>query len=218
MNALTGIGMTSQRTRDRMVQRLAEKGIRDPRVLKAMAEVPRHLFVDEALAHRAYEDTALPISHGQTISQPWIVAKMTETILQNGVPQKVLELGTGSGYQAAVLSRIVPEVFSIERIEDLTRQARKRFRQLGYRNIRTKTDDGYKGWPSEAPFDVIFITAAPREIPAGLFDQLAEGGQMIVPVGEGPQDLLRLTKTADGIKKENLGPVLFVPLLEGVVR
>ncbi len=218
MNALTGIGMTSQRTRDRMVRRLAEKDIRDPRVLRAMAEVPRHLFVDEALAQRAYEDTALPISHGQTISQPWIVAKMTETILQHGVPQKVLELGTGSGYQAAVLSRIVPEVFSIERIEDLTRQARKRFRQLGYRNIRTKTDDGYKGWPSEAPFDVIFITAAPKEIPTQLFDQLAEGGQMIVPVGEGPQDLLRLTKTPEGITTENLGPVLFVPLLEGVVR
>ncbi len=218
MTVLTGIGMTSQRTRDRMVRRLAEKGIRDPRVLQAMAEVPRHLFVDEALAHRAYEDTALPISHGQTISQPWIVAKMTEAILHDGMPEKVLELGTGSGYQAAVLSRIVPQVFSIERIDALTQRARKRFRQLGYRNIRTKTDDGYKGWPSEAPFDVIFVTAAPENIPEALFDQLAEGGRMIVPVGKGPQDLLRLTKTVSGIQKENLGPVLFVPLLEGVVR
>ncbi len=218
MNALTGIGMTSQRTRNRMVQRLARKGITNPQVLQAMADVPRHVFVDEALAQRAYEDTALPINHGQTISQPWIVARMTETVLQNGAPEKVLELGTGSGYQAAVLSRVVPQVFSIERIDDLTRQARRRFRQLGYRNIRTKTDDGYKGWPSEAPFDVIFITAAPPRIPTMLLDQLAPGGQMIVPVGEGTQELVRLTKTTTGTKRENLGPVLFVPLLEGVVR
>ena len=147
MNTASGIGMTSQRTRNRMVERLREKGISNEDVLKAMSIVPRHIFMDEALAHKAYEDTALPIKFGQTISQPWVVAKMTEILIENQ-PEKVLEIGTGSGYQAAVLSRLIKQVFSVERIDELTKVARKRFIQVGYRNIRTKTGDGFDGWQS----------------------------------------------------------------------
>lgn len=219
MMSPVGIGMTSERTRLRLIERLRQQNINDERVLMAMANVPRHLFVDEALSHRAYEDTALPISHGQTISQPWVVARMTEVILQGEVPEKVLELGTGSGYQAAVLGQLIDQVFSVERIDALTKQARRRFIKLGYRNIRCKTGDGFEGWVSEAPYDVIICTAAPEKVPYSLLDQLNIGGKMILPVGDkDKQELIAIIKEADGFSQEKLGEVYFVPLLEGVVR
>ncbi len=223
MNSALGIGMTSQRTRDRMIVRLQEKGIKDVRVLAAMANVPRHLFMDEAMAHRAYEDTALPIKHGQFISQPWVVARMTEVVVQQN-PKKVLEIGTGSGYQAAILGQLVEQVFSVERIDDLTRTARRRFIKLGYLNVRTKTGDGFKGWENEAPYDLIIATAAPENIPHELLKQLSIGGVMILPLGDSNnQNLVKITKSndlpgADGYRIEKLEAVLFVPFLTGVVR
>ncbi len=218
MNAAIGIGMTSQRTRDRMVVRLREKGINNEKVLAAMAKVPRHLFMDEAMSHRAYEDTALPINYGQTISQPWVVAKMTEIVVEQN-PKKILEVGTGSGYQAAILGQLVPQVFSVERIDDLTRMARRRFIKLGYLNVRTKTGDGFEGWPNEAPYDVIIATAAPEKIPESLMNQLCVGGVMILPVGDNrQQNLFKITKTENGYYTDKLEPVMFVPFLEGVIR
>lgn len=218
MNSALGIGMTSQRTRNRMIERLREKGIGDERVLAAMATVPRHLFMDEAMAHKAYEDTALPIKHGQTISQPWVVAKMTEIVMQYQ-PKRILEIGTGSGYQAAILGQLVDEVFSVERIDDLTRQARRRFIKFGYRNVRTKTGDGFEGWSSEAPYDLIIATAAAEKIPVKLLSQLKESGIMLLPVGDSnKQNLIKITKTATGFDKEVLDAVMFVPFLEGVIR
>lgn len=214
-----GIGMTSNRTRQRMIDRLRVRGIGDERVLMAMAQVPRHLFIEEALAHRAYEDNALPIKYGQTISQPYVVARMTEEVIKHQHPVKVLELGTGSGYQAAVLSHLIDQVFSIERIDKLTRSARRLFIKLGYRNIRCKTGDGYLGWPSEALFDIIICTAAPEQIPFDLLDQLEVGGKMILPVGDQrKQKLVAIVKQEHGYQEEMLGDVIFVPLLEGVVR
>lgn len=214
-----GIGMTSNRTRGRMIDRLRDRGIGDERVLMAMAQVPRHLFVDEALAHRAYEDDSLPIKFGQTISQPYVVARMTEEVIKHNHPVKILELGTGSGYQAAVLGQLVDQVFSIERIDKLTRVARRRFINLGYRNIRCKTGDGFEGWPSEALFDIIICTAAPEKVPYDLLDQLEVGGKMILPVGDKKkQKLVAIVKEDEGYHEEMLGDVFFVPLLEGVVR
>ena len=214
-----GVGMTSQRVRDRLIERLRENGIRDERVLNAIRTVPRHLFVDEALATRAYEDTALPIGHGQTISQPWVVAKMTEALLDNEkLPVKVLEVGTGSGYQAAILAALGLEVHTVERIGELLRTARKRFRQLGM-NIRSKHDDGRIGWPENGPFDAIIVTAAAPALVEALTEQLAPGGTLVAPVG-GPssQSLLKLRKDADGvITQQSLAPVVFVPLLSGMI-
>ena len=213
-----GIGMTSQRTRDRLVRRLAERGITDERVLDAMRRIPRHLFVDEALATRAYEDTALPIGNGQTISQPYVVALMTEAVMQSD-PKKVLEIGTGSGYQAAILSLLVDQVFSVERIDELARQARRRFRDIGLRNIRARKDDGHDGWPSEKPFDAILITAAGAAVPEQLFEQLNEdGGVLIAPVGTGSnQRLYHYRRTGDSVERKDLGGVVFVPLLKGTL-
>jgi protein-L-isoaspartate(D-aspartate) O-methyltransferase len=213
-----GIGMTSQRTRNRMVDRLREKGILNESVLKAMSTVPRHLFMDEAMSHRAYEDTALPINHGQTISQPWVVAKMTEIVVGES-PKKVLEIGTGSGYQAAILGQVVEQVFSVERIDDLTKTARRRFIKLGYMNIRCKTGDGFKGWETEAPYDLIIATAAPEMIPESLLKQLKTGGVMLLPLGDSQkQNLVKLRKTDTGFDKEVLDAVMFVPFLKGVIR
>ena len=211
-----GMGMTSQRVRDRLIERLRENGIADERVLNAIRTVPRHQFVDEALATRAYEDTALPIGHGQTISQPWVVAKMTEALLETS-PKKVLEIGTGSGYQGAVLAALGLEVFTVERIGDLLRTARKRFRTLGL-HVRSKHDDGRIGWPEEAPFDGIIVTAAAPALVDALSEQLAPGGTLVAPVGGASgQSLLRLRKDADGnIEQHDLGPVIFVPLLSGM--
>ena len=217
-----GSGMTSQRVRDRLVDRLrggaaGGEAISDERVLNAIRTVPRHLFVDEALATRAYEDTALPIGHGQTISQPWVVARMTEVLMQAS-PQKVLEIGTGSGYQAAILAALGLEVHTVERIGELLRTARKRFRQLGM-NIRSKHDDGRIGWPENGPFDAIIVTAAAPALVDALGEQLAPDGVLVAPVGGATsQSLLVLHKAADGtLSQRMLGPVVFVPLLSGLV-
>ena len=216
-----GMGLTGQRVRDRLIERLRAgpvpgEGIADERVLNAIRTVPRHQFVDEALATRAYEDTALPIGHGQTISQPWVVAKMTEALLRSS-PRRVLEIGTGSGYQAAVLAALGLEVFTVERIGDLLRTARKRFRGLGL-HVRSKHDDGRIGWPEEGPFDAIIVTAAAPALVDALTEQLAPGGTLVAPVGgSGSQSLLCLRKdAAGGIEQRDLGPVVFVPLLSGL--
>ncbi|MCD7097053.1 protein-L-isoaspartate(D-aspartate) O-methyltransferase [Stenotrophomonas sp. MMGLT7] len=217
-----GIGMTSQRVRDRLVERLREGshnggGIADEAVLNAIRTVPRHLFIDEALASRAYEDTALPIGHGQTISQPWVVARMTEAVMQCA-PKKVLEVGTGSGYQAAILAALGLEVYTVERIGDLLRQARKRFRQLGM-NIRSKHDDGRIGWPEHGPYDAIVVTAAAPALVDALIGQLAVGGRLVAPVGgAGVQSLVLITRNEDGSTEQQvLAPVTFVPLLSGML-
>ena len=216
-----GMGMTSQRVRDRLIERLRANGISDERVLNAIRTVPRHQFVDEALATRAYEDTALPIGHGQTISQPWVVAKMTEALLEHAAskpsPMKVLEIGTGSGYQGAVLAALGLDVFTVERIGELLRTARKRFRSLGL-HVRSKHDDGRIGWPEEGPFDGIIVTAAAPALVDALTAQLAPGGTLVAPVGgANGQSLLRLRKDAEGnIEQADLGPVVFVPLLSGM--
>lgn len=213
-----GIGMTSERTRKRLLKRLREKGIQDLNVLNAMRATPRHIFVDEALASRAYEDTALPIGHGQTISQPYIVARMTELLMEAGPLDTVLEIGTGSGYQTAVLSRLVKRIYSVERIEALQRLARKRFQELGLRNIRLHHSDGGMGLPEYGPFDGILVTAAPAGIPRALVDQLKQGGRMVLPIGqEQAQVLVRVTRTAGGYEKELLERVVFVPLLGGTL-
>ena len=211
-----GIGMTSQRTRDRLVKRLREKGIRNEKVLDVIGNTPRHLFVDEALASRAYEDTALPIGYNQTISQPYIVAVMTDLVTRNN-PGKVLEIGTGSGYQAAVLAPLVGKVYTVERIEPLATQARQRFRKLGIRNVRASYSDGTEGLPEFAPYDAIITTAAAEEIPEALLEQLSpEGGRLIIPVGSRARQTLMLVTRNDNIfEHEELDPVIFVPLLTG---
>lgn len=212
-----GVGMTSLRTRERLIERLRQQGVRDQRVLARMLELPRHLFIDEALASRAYEDTALPIGASQTISQPYIVARMTEALLEGGPLENVLEVGTGSGYQAAVLSPLVRRVYTVERIESLLAQARSRFHQLCLLNIRTKHADGGLGWPYYAPFDGIIVTAAPQGIPLALVEQLRPGGRLVLPIGtRDEQALVRVTRTAEGHRKELLERVSFVPLLTGV--
>ena len=210
-----GIGMTSQRTRDRLVERLREKGIRNEQVLDVIRRTPRHLFVDEALSSRAYEDTALPIGFNQTISQPYIVARMTE-ILMEIRPQKVLEVGTGSAYQAAVLAQLVPKVYTVERILALVPFARQRLRELNLRNVSLKQSDGTWGWPQQAPFDAILVTAAPAEIPPALLEQLADGGRMVIPIGAGSgQTLAVITRKGDSYRREDIEPVSFVPLVGG---
>lgn len=213
-----GIGMTSERTRERLVQRLRDEGIKDNKVLNSVRGIPRHIFVEEALASRAYEDTALPIGHGQTISQPYIVARMTELLLAAGPLENVLEVGTGSGYQSAVLSSLVRRIHSVERIKTLQNQARRRFQSLGLRNVHLHHRDGGMGLPEYAPFDGIIVTAAPEGIPLALVDQLKPGGRMILPIGNrSEQVLVRVTRTASGYDKELLEQVIFVPLLGGVL-
>lgn len=216
MSGHRGIGMTSQRTRERLVERIRAQGVRDARVLSQILNTPRHLFVDEALASRAYEDTALPIGNNQTISQPYIVARMTEELLAGGTLENVLEVGTGSGYQTAVLAPLVTRVYTVERIEALLAQARKRFHALKLKNVRTRHCDGGMGWPFYAPFDGIIVTAAPEGIPLALVEQLKVGGRMILPIGtKNEQALVRVTRTNDGYDKELLERVSFVPLLGG---
>ncbi|MCG6965393.1 MAG: protein-L-isoaspartate(D-aspartate) O-methyltransferase [Chromatiaceae bacterium] len=212
-----GIGMTSQRTRERLIQRLREEGIRDLSVLDRIRNTPRHLFVDEALASRAYEDTALPIGNGQTISQPYIVARMTEALLEGGPLENILEIGTGSGYQTAVLAPLVRRVYTSERVKVLLDQARRRFQSLNIRNVVTKHTDGGLGLPEYAPYDGIIVTAAPEGIPRVLVEQLRPGGRMVLPIGQrDEQALVRVTRTADGYQHEMLQRVVFVPLLGGV--
>lgn len=216
-----GIGMTSQRTRDRMLQRLQEQGIRDFAVLDLMRSTPRHIFLDEALAQRAYEDTALPIGYQQTLSQPYIVARMTELLFQGGPRPRILEIGTGSGYQTAILARMpeVEQLFSVERIQPLQDKARQRLRLLKIYNVQLRLADGTFGWADKGPFDGILAAAAPKQVPQELIDQLAEGGRLVMPAGDfGDQQLLVIDKTADGIETKIIEPVNFVPLLNGLVR
>jgi len=212
----SGIGMTSARTRDRLVQRLREQGIANLSVLERIRNVPRHIFVDEALGSRAYEDTALPIGYGQTISQPYIVARMTEALLQGGAAENVLEVGTGCGYQTAVLAPLVGRLYTIERIEPLLARARERLKELGIRNVRFRHGDGTLGWSAHAPYDGILVAAAPLTVPESLIGQLRVGGRLIVPIGpEGEQELVRFTRGEPRVERESLGPVAFVPLLGG---
>ena len=219
-NHIQGIGMTSQRTRDRLVERLRAEGIQNERVLEVIRTTPRHMFIDEALAHRAYEDTSLPIGQGQTISQPYIVARMTEIIIEQGIPDKVLEVGTGSGYQSAVLSRLVPKVYTVERINGLLVKARECHRALRLTNIYAKHSDGSWGWPEKAPYPAIMVTAAPEHVPESLLEQLSVGGRMVIPVGtvSGAQTLKLITRTSSGFEQRTLNAVRFVPLLDGSVR
>lgn len=214
-----GIGMTSERTRLRLLDRLRTNGISDPRLLDVMRQVPRHLFVDEALANRAYDDMALPIGHGQTMSQPFVVALMTQALFAAGPLNRVLEIGTGCGYQTAILSRLVERVYTIERIGELFRQSRDRLFVLGYRNIQFGHGDGMNGWPEHAPYDGILTTAAPAVVPESLLDQLAVGGRLILPVGSGDkQRLLLITRNPDGFLEQEIDQVKFVPLLSGTIR
>jgi protein-L-isoaspartate(D-aspartate) O-methyltransferase len=213
---LSGIGMTSARTRDRLVQRLRDGGIANLAVLERIRDVPRHIFVDEALGSRAYEDVALPIGFGQTISQPYIVARMTEALLEGGRVDNVLEVGTGCGYQTAVLAPLVTQVYTIERVEPLLARARERLKELGIRNVRFRHGDGALGWPTHAPFDGILVAAAPLTVPEALLKQLKVGGRLIVPIGpEGEQQLVRFTRREQRVEREPLGAVAFVPLLGG---
>jgi len=216
---LAGIGMTSQRTRNRLIQRLRDKGIIEPTVLSVMEKLPRHIFIDEALSHRAYEDVSLPIGMSQTISQPYIVARMTELLVMSGDMKKVLEIGTGCGYQTSVLSGVAEQVFTIERIQPLQKKAIERFDLLQLSNITHRHGDGYLGWETEAPFDAIIVTAAPDQVPQALIDQLAIGGRMVIPVTmpNGDQQLHLLEKTEEGTSSMQIEEVKFVPLLGGVV-
>lgn len=221
LEQFAGIGMTSQRTRDRMMQRLQEQGIRDLAVLDLMRSIPRHIFLDEALAQRAYEDSSLPIGFQQTLSQPYIVARMTELLFKVGPRARVLEIGTGSGYQTAVLARMpdVQQVFSVERIQPLQEKARQRLRALKLYNVQLRLADGGMGWPEQAPFDGILSAAAPREVPQELIDQLADGGRLVIPVGDdGEQQLMVIDKQGDDVVQTAIEPVRFVPLLSGLIR
>jgi len=215
---LAGIGMTSQRTRERLVERLRERGIRDAAVLQVMRSTPRHLFLDEAMAHRAYEDTALPIGYQQTLSQPYVVARMTELLLAGGPLGRVLEIGSGSGYQTAILAQLVGDVFAIERIKPLLDASRRRLRALRLRNVRFRHADGGLGWPELAPFDGILGAAAPADVPADLLDQLAPDGRLVIPVGAEAQHLQVITRTPVGFETEVVDAVRFVPLRPGVQR
>ncbi len=212
----SGIGMTSQRTRDRLIDRLRAQGITSNAVLEVIRRTPRHIFVDEALASRAYEDTALPIGHGQTISQPYIVARMTELVVGEGTPQRVLEIGTGCGYQTAVLAQLAVSVFSVERIQGLLHQARERLYQLRLHNARLRYADGVLGWPEHAPYDGILVAAAAPEVPLALCEQLAPGGRLVAPVGpRGSQRLVLVVREPEGFQQRSLESVSFVPLIGG---
>ena len=216
---LQGIGMTSQRTRDRLIDRLQQQDIHNQQVLEVIRNTPRHLFVDEALSHRAYEDTALPIGFGQTISQPYIVARMTQLLLESGTPSSVLEIGTGCGYQTAVLAQLVPHVYSVERIGNLHLQARKRLAELRMYNVELRHTDGNGGWPNlNYRFDRIIMTAACQDVPRKLAEQLNDLGEMILPYDDGTgQILLRITRRQDEYETEAFENVSFVPLLPGVI-
>jgi protein-L-isoaspartate(D-aspartate) O-methyltransferase len=211
-----GIGMTSQRTRERLIQRLYEEGLSNAQVLEVIRRTPRHLFVDEALAHRAYEDTALPIGNNQTISQPYMVARMSELLLAAGPLDKVLEIGTGSGYQTAVLAQLVERVFTVERIQGLQDRAKERLAELNLRNVVFRWGDGWEGWSALAPYNGIIVTAAAAEVPQALLDQLAPEGRLVIPVGAGDvQQLLLITREEHGFSRHVLDSVRFVPLLNG---
>ncbi len=209
--------MTSQRSRNRLVEQLREMGIRTEAILEAIRETPRHIFVDEALSSRAYDNIALPIGYNQTISQPYIVARMTEALFTDHEADKVLEIGTGCGYQTVILSRFAGRVYTVERIGALLGKARQRFYELNRRNIHARHTDGNLGWPEQAPFDGILVTAAPAGVPQVLLDQLAPGGRLIIPVGKrGEQALLQITRTDEGYEEKQIDSVSFVPMIGGV--
>ena len=216
---IDGIGMTSRRTRERLIQRLMDQGIKSTKVLEVIRSIPRHLFLDEALAHRSYEDTALPIGHNQTLSQPYIVAKMTEILMASGELNKVLEIGTGSGYQTAVLASLVGKVYSVERIRQLQDKARQRLSRLSIHNALLRHRDGGMGLPEESPFDGIIVTAAPWQVPQELLEQLSPtGGRLVIPVGNNDsQDLLLIVRNGDDYQSNVIESVRFVPLLAGVI-
>ncbi len=221
---LQGIGLTSRRTRERLVDDLKASGIKDESVLDVIATVPRHIFVDEAIAHRAYEDKALPIGHGQTISQPYVVARMTAALLGSlrragREPRRVLEIGTGSGYQTAVLASLVETVFSVERIRDLLERARTRLRAMDVHNVRLRHDDGNLGWAAEAPFDAVLVTAGASHVPDALMEQLRDGSPLVIPVGRGEVQQLKLfERDGDAWRQQTLEDVRFVPLVKGTRR
>lgn len=216
---LSGSGMTSQRARDRMLERLIDSGIKSLEVLEVVRSTPRHIFLEEAFAHRAYDDSSLPIGHGQTISQPYTVARMTEALVRTGPIDRVLEVGTGCGYQTAIISRLAREVCSVERIKPLLIKARRNLAQLGVHNVRMKHCDGSVGWPTRAPFDAILAAAAPDAVPDALLHQLAEGGRLVIPVGnDDGQELHLVTRRGDEFDTTKLGAVKFVPFLAGQVN
>lgn len=211
-----GMGMASERSRKRLVERLRQKGVSNERVLEAMSTVQRHRFVDEAMASRAYDDTALPIGHAQTISQPFVVAHMTQLLIGSDTPQRVLEVGTGSGYQAAVLAELVPLVYTVERIAALYERARRQLQELGYRNVRLRRSDGSIGLPEYGPFDGIIVTAGGDEVPEPLLKQLADGGRLVAPVGpRGDQHIYKITRRGNRYERQKLDAVTFVPLIVG---
>ena len=221
---LQGIGLTSRRTRERLVAHLKASGIADEQVLDVIATVPRHIFVDEAISHRAYEDSVLPIGYGQTISQPYVVAKMTAAMLAalrraGRTPRRVLEIGTGSGYQTAILAALADQVFSVERIRHLMDRARTRLHAMGAYNVRLRHDDGNLGWPDEAPFDAVLVTAGASHVPDALMTQLRDGAPLVIPVGRGDmQQLKLLERDGDAWRQETLEDVRFVPLVQGIAR
>lgn len=216
---LHGIGMTSARTRERLVNRLRESGITNPRILDLMRMTPRHYFIDEALAHQAYDDTALPIGHGQTISQPWVVARMTELLIEKGVPDKILEIGTGCGYQTSVLAALGTQVYSVERIRPLLDQARKRLSALGFARVQLKHADGGFGWSAEAPFQGILAACGRPDIPEDLLNQLADGGRLVMPIGEREQQQLTVVdRVGDDFEVTRLDVVRFVPFQRGIMK
>lgn len=222
---LAGIGMTSQRTRERMIASLLDKGIKNWAVLDVMRTTPRHIFLDEALSHRAYEDTSLPIGYNQTISQPFVVARMTEAVLGNRAPEqgrlgKVLEIGTGCGYQTAVIAQLAEHVWSVERIQPLLEKARRNLSLLNIRNVRCKHDDGSQGWADHGPYDAIIAAAAPQQVPPDLLAQLADGGRLVLPVvsNQGGQELLLIKREGDQFHRQVLEVVNFVPLYVGQVQ
>lgn len=209
------IGGKSSRSGELLSQKLYAEGIHNQQVLQAIARSPRHIFVPEILAHKAYDNTALPIGQGQTISQPYIVAKMSELLLADGVPESILEIGTGSGYQTSILAQLTPKVFSVERIKALQWQAKRRLRAMDLHNVAMKHGDGWQGWQSKAPFDAIIVTAAPTSVPEALLTQLADGGRLIIPVGEQQQILKLITRHGDNYEEQQIEAVRFVPLVPG---
>ena len=219
INARVGnsIGGKSSRSGELLAQKLLVEGIKNQQVLQAIARSPRHIFVPEILAHKAYDNTALPIGQGQTISQPYIVAKMSELLLIDGVPDSILEIGTGSGYQTSILAQRSSKVFSVERIKSLQWQAKRRLRSMDLHNVAMKHGDGWQGWQSKAPFQAIIVTAAPTEVPAALLEQLADGGRLIIPVGEQSQILKLITRHGDEFKEQQIEAVRFVPLVPGAL-
>lgn len=205
----------SKRSGELLAQKLQQEGIKNPEVLKAIAQSPRHIFVPEILAHKAYDNTALPIGQGQTISQPYIVAKMSELLLANGRPNSILEIGTGSGYQTSILAQLTDKVFSVERIKSLQWQAKRCLRAMDLHNVSMKHGDGWLGWASKAPFDAIIVTAAPTQVPQALLDQLTDGGRLVIPVGEQTQILKIITREGDNYNEQQVEAVRFVPLVPG---